>query len=227
MRSLSQRLATRHGFPSWKLANSLVKFIWGWGSLVCSWCRGSLIGSWWWYLFCPWCGVFLWPALAMPAPAQVASAEMTPDEAWAKRLLNYEDSIGVSGVRLDVTSKHQQTCGVTQHPPTVNCTFVHRNGCACFYLIYFRHVPEYTHIDIYIYIHSGSRVDGTNPRCLLYRGPYKPPLGECAIYSQPTLYIYLHKYIYICIAMVWCNHFCIFQSRWHKTFLVSTKHSGK
>ena len=24
------------------------------------------------------------------------------------------------------------------------------------------------------------------PICLLYRGPYKPPFGDCAIYSQPT-----------------------------------------
>ena len=36
--------------------------------------------------------------------------------------------------------------------------------------------------------YSGFRVDGTStPICLLDGGPYKPPFGDCAIYSQSTI----------------------------------------
>ena len=39
----------------------------------------------------------------------------------------------------------------------------------------------------------GHRVDGTGtPRSLLDGGPYKPPLGDCAIYSQPTIQVVRH-----------------------------------
>ena len=38
-------------------------------------------------------------------------------------------------------------------------------------------------------IYSGFRVDGTDPKMsFIDGGPYKPPLGVCAIYSQSTIY---------------------------------------
>ena len=36
-------------------------------------------------------------------------------------------------------------------------------------------------------IYSAFRVDGTNSYMWLDGGSYKPPLGDCAIYSEPTI----------------------------------------
>ena len=35
--------------------------------------------------------------------------------------------------------------------------------------------------------YSGFRVDGTDPKMSFRWGPYMPPFGDCAIYSQPRL----------------------------------------
>ena len=49
--------------------------------------------------------------------------------------------------------------------------------------------------------YSGLRGDGTGtPRCLLYRGPYKPPLGivpsTLTHYSRVYMYIYIYSLVH-------------------------------
>ena len=55
--------------------------------------------------------------------------------------------------------------------------------------------------------YSGLRVDGTGtPRCLLYRASYKPPFGDCAIYSQhqwPQVYLSVSTWIHGTVFVFW------------------------
>ena len=75
------------------------------------------------------------------------------------------------------------------------------------YLMVWPGVPQNEKRDniIYIYCDSGFRVDGTNPKMSLHGDLYKPPFGDCAIYSQSTVCLFVRVAVMLAIYLLYTD----------------------
>ena len=98
------------------------------------------------------------------------------------------EGLGCSGFshREPSPRNSERSCGAALERPCGSSRLTDRAGAGrqlfrsrqCFHCVF----------QCLFFHYSGFRVDATQPpRCVLYRGPSKPPFGDCAIYSETTV----------------------------------------